>query len=396
MPRIVKPLTDTQIKNAKARDKEYNLSDGGGLYLRIKSNGSKCWIFNHYKPYTKKRTHLGMGTYPDLSLKVARDTKAQYQKLLAQCIDPAIQRKLSEQNNARLASYTLEKIFEEWLEVKKTKITARYAEDIEGSLRLHVLPTLGNLPLAEITAVQAIEALRPLAAKGTLEMVKRICQRLNKIMTYAVNTGLLESNCLTGISSAFESPKKKNLPAITPKELPEFMKAMAYSNMTLTTKCLIEWQLHTMVRPGEAAGTRWEEINFEEALWKIPEERMKKRKPHVVPLSKQALFLLEVMKPIASHRDYVFPADRNPKHHVNEQTANMALKRMGYGGKLVAHGLRSLASTALNENGFRSDIIESALSHEDKNQVRASYNRAKYLEERREMMQWWSDRIEKN
>jgi integrase len=151
-----------------------------------------------------------------------------------------------------------------------------------------------------------------------------------------------------------------------------------------------------MVRPGEAAGARWEEIDFEDAVWRISEKRMKKRKPHTVPLSRQALFLLEVMKPIASHRDYVFPADRNPKHHANEQTANMALKRMGYGGMLVAHGLRSLASTALNEEGFRSDIVESALAHEDKNKVRAAYNRAEYTDERREMMQWWSDQIEQN
>jgi len=396
MPRIVKPLTDTQIKNAKPKHREYNLSDGSGLYLRIKANGSKCWIFNYHKPQSKKRTNLGLGTYPDLPLKVAREIKAEYQNLLTQNIDPAIHKKISEQNRTQLASITLEKVFEEWLEIERKKLTVKYVKDIEGSLRSHVLPILGNLPVAELTAVEAIETLRPLAAKGTLEMVKRICQRLNNIMTYAVNTGQVKSNCLTGISSAFESPRKKHLPTITPEKLPELMKRMEYSNITLTTKCLIKWQLHTMVRPGEAAGARWEEIDFEDAVWRISEKRMKKRKPHTVPLSRQALFLLEVMKPIASHRDYVFPANRNPKHHANKQTANMALKRMGYGGMLVAHGLRSLASTALNEEGFRSDIVESALAHEDKNKVRAAYNRAEYTDERREMMQWWSDQIEQN
>ncbi len=396
MPRIAKPLTDTQIRNAKVENKEYNLSDGAGLYLRIKTNGSKCWIFNYYKPNSKSRTNIGLGIYPDLALKIAREIKAEYQSLLAQNIDPAIHKKISEKNSTQLASITLERVFEEWLEIEKTKLTSKYAKDIESSLRLHVLPCLGRLPITELTAVVAIETLRPLAARGTLEMVKRICQRLNKIMTYAVNTGRVKSNCLTGISSAFESPKKKHLPTITPEKLPELIKKMEYSNITLTTKCLIKWQLHTMVRPGEAAGARWEEIDFKDAVWRIPEKRMKKRKSHAVPLSKQALFLLEVMKPIANHRDYVFPADRNPKHHANEQTANMALKRMGFGGKLVAHGLRSIASTALNEQGFNPSLIEKALSHEDKNAVRAAYNRAEYMNERREMMQWWSDQIERN
>ncbi|MEO2183459.1 MAG: tyrosine-type recombinase/integrase, partial [bacterium] len=161
-----------------------------------------------------------------------------------------------------------------------------------------------------------------------------------------------------------------------------------------TTRCLIEWQLQTMTRPGEAAGTRWSEIDLDKNVWLIPAERMKKKRPHTVPLSPQTLALLEIMEPISTHREHVFPADRNPRSYISEQTANMALRRMGYGGQLVAHGLRSLASTILNEHGFDPDVIEAALAHTDKNDVRAAYNRAEYLERRRTMMHWWSAHIE--
>ena len=172
------------------------------------------------------------------------------------------------------------------------------------------------------------------------------------------------------------------------------MRAIANASIKKTTRCLIEWQLHTMTRPGEAAGTRWKEINLENNLWAIPAVRMKKKRSHKIPLSPQMLALLEVMEPISATREYVFPADRNPKAHVHSATANMALKRMGYGRLLVAHGLRALASTTLNEQGFDPDIIESALAHTDKNDVRGAYNRAEYLERRRIMMRWWSDYIE--
>jgi integrase len=173
------------------------------------------------------------------------------------------------------------------------------------------------------------------------------------------------------------------------------MYKLSTANIKLTTRCLIEWQLHTMVRPSEAAGATWKEINEEKKLWIIPAERMKKRREHTVPLTAQTPALLKVMRPISEHREHIFPADRNPKTHCNSETANMALKRMGFAGQLVSHGLRSLASTTLNEEGFNPDVIESALAHTDKNEVRRAYNRAQYIERRRELMKWWSEHIEK-
>ncbi|HHL3874804.1 TPA: tyrosine-type recombinase/integrase, partial [Klebsiella pneumoniae] len=163
------------------------------------------------------------------------------------------------------------------------------------------------------------------------------------------------------------------------------------SNLSVSTRCLIEWQLLTLVRPSEASGARWVEIDLDAKLWTIPAERMKAKREHIVPLSPQALDILEVMKPISAHREHIFPSRNDPKRPMNSQTANAALKRIGYGGKLVAHGLRSIASTALNESNFNSDVIESALAHTDKNEVRKAYNRSIYLKQRVELMDWWGN-----
>lgn len=213
-------------------------------------------------------------------------------------------------------------------------------------------------------------------------------------MIYATNSGLISANSLAGISKAFGVPDKKHMPTIRPEKLPELMKAIDKARIMITTRCLIQWQLHTMVRPSEAAGTRWEEIDQDKKLWIIPPERMKKKRAHTVPLTSQAIDLLEEMKPLSGIREHVFPADRKPRQSANPQTANMALIRMGYKGLLTAHGMRSIASTVLNEQGFDSDVIESALAHSEQNGVRRAYNRAEYLERRRGLMCWWSDYIE--
>ncbi len=394
MPRITKPLSETEIKHAKPRDKPYSLADGKGLYLKIKPTGYKVWLFNYYRPFTKKRVADTLGEYPTITLAKARSRRNEYLKLLADDIDP-IEHKLEKKRiHAEKSKNTLEAVTSRWIEVKSSQVSEAHVKDIHRSLELHVFPALGTVPLHKIRAKQVIEVLEPLAAKGSLETVKRLIQRLNEIMVYAVNTDLVAANCLSGVSKAFASPKKNHMPTLNPEQLPELMKAIANASIKKTTRCLIEWQLHTMTRPGEAAGTRWEEIDLEKKLWAIPATRMKKKRPHKVPLSPQMLALLEVMKPISANREYVFPADRSPRNHVHPATANMALKRMGYHRLLVAHGLRSLASTTLNEQGFDPDIIESALAHTDKNDVRSAYNRAEYLERRRPMMRWWSDYIE--
>ncbi|MXY14084.1 MAG: DUF4102 domain-containing protein, partial [Proteobacteria bacterium] len=345
MPRVAKPLSETEIKHAKPKDKPYSLADGKGLYLKIKPSGYKVWLFNYYRPFTKKRVADTLGEYPVITLARARSKRNEYLKLLADDIDP-IEHKLEKNRvHAEKSKNTLGAVATRWIEVKSSQVSEDHAKDIYRSLELHVLPTLGKVPLHKIRAKQVIEVLEPLAAKGSLETVKRLIQRLNEIMVYAVNTDLVPANCLSGVSKAFASPKKNPMPTLSPEQLPELMRVIANASIKKTTRCLIEWQLHAMTRLGEAAGTRWEEIDLEKNLWTIPAMRMKKKRPHKVPLSPQMLVLLEVMKQISANREYVFPADRNPRTHVNPSTANMALKRMGYGHRLVAHGLRALAST---------------------------------------------------
>ena len=203
-----------------------------------------------------------------------------------------------------------------------------------------------------------------------------------------------DTNPLASIGKAFNAPKVTDLPALNPAELPELMARLNTSNTKLVTRCLIEWQLHTMVRPGEAAGTRWEEIDLKKQIWVVPAERMKMNRPHTIPLTIQTLNILEILEPVSGHREFVFPSDYNPGKSANSQSANQALKRMGFHGRLVSHGLRALASTTLNERGFEPEVIEAALAHLDKNTIRAAYSRSDHLEKRQKMMQWWSDYIE--
>ncbi|PLT25891.1 integrase domain-containing protein [Pseudoalteromonas sp. MelDa3] len=395
MARSAKQLTDTALKKAKAEDKDIILSDGNGLQVKVRKSGSKLWNFNYYHPITKKRINMGLGKYPDISIVNARKLAQEARELVALGTDPKEHRDETLAFKRAQEELTLNKVALEWFEVKKQSLTKDYGEDIWRSLNKHILSVIGKYPIGKINAPQVIKILKPIEAKGTLETVKRLCLYLRKIMIHAVNSGYINANPLAGISEVFKKPQKLNMPSLKPEELPELMQTLAIASIKRVTRFLIEWQLHTLTRPGEAAGTRWDEIDFGNKLWTIPPERMKKRREHVIPLSKQALELLEAIKPISGHREFVFPSDRNPRNHINNETANMALKRMGFEGRLVSHGLRSLGSTTLNEHEFNPDVIEAALAHVDKNQVRSAYNRAEYIEKRRELMNWWSDHIGK-
>ena len=394
MPRITKPLTDTEVRQAKPKSKEYTLWDGKGLCLRVKTSGSKSWVFSYYRPTTGKRANLGFGLYPDVSLVNAREARQECLSLLARRLDPQTHRIDQRRQTKEAHGNTLKVVAVAWLGVKKAKVSEAYALDIERSLERHIFPKLGKRPVHELTAREVIAELEPISKKGSHETVKRLCQRLNEVMEFAVIKELANTNPLTGISKAFQAPRKQHLPTLQPSDLPIFLATLAGAQINTATRCLIEWQLHTMTRPAEAAGACWEELDQEKGLWHIPPNRMKTRKAHTIPISPQAQAILERMKPISGSGQFVFPGERDPKTHIHRQTANMAIKRMGYSGKLVAHGLRSLASTTLNEQGFDPDVIETALAHTDRNEVRAAYNRAQYLERRRVMMLWWSEHIE--
>jgi integrase len=287
--------------------------------------------------------------------------------------------------------FTLKSIALDWFEVKKTKIAETTSKSLWRNFENHLFLSIGHRPIDKILAPEVIKTLKPLAGKGSLETLHKTIGHLNEVMKHAVNTGRIHHNPLAGISAAFNTPKVTHMATIKPEELLELMKAISYSNITLVTRCL--FQLHTMVRSSEAAKASWDEIDFENMLWEIPAERMKMKVKHTVPLTQQVLALLELVKPLTGERKYIFPVDRHPNQPSGSERANKALQRIGFKGRLVAHGMRSLASTTLNEKGFDGDVIEAALGHQEENEVRRAYNRSKYLERRQKLMYWWSEHI---
>jgi integrase len=388
------PLTNTEVKQAKVKDKQYKLSDGDGLQLRVMPNGSKQWLLDYIKPISKKRTSMTFGKYPEVSLAAARKKRVAARELLAKDIDPKEFKDDKHREQLLSASNTLKSVATDWFAIKKTTIAENTAKSLWRKFENHVFPKLGHRPIDKILAPEAIEALKPLATKGNLETTGKIIGHLNNVMTHAVNTGILHHNPLSGIRSAFQTAKATNMPTIRPNELSKLMKDISYASIKLVTRCLIEWQLHTMTRPSESTKAEWSEIDFENKLWIIPAERMKMRLEHKVPLTDQTIEILERLKPLSGDRRHLFPSYSNHHTHCNTESANKALGRMGYKNRLVAHGLRALASTTLNELGHDPDVIEAALAHVDKNEVRRAYNRAEYLERRRVLMCWWSQYIE--
>jgi len=383
-------LTDTVIKNAKPNKSEFTLGDGGGLYLKIKPNGSKNWVFRYTRPIIGGVTNMGLGSYPSVSLADARKAAQESRELKAKGIDPQLERK------AKISTerHSFRSVCEDWFALKKPQVTADFADDIWRSFELHVLPKLGNAPISRITAPMAIEVLQAPKSRGNLETVKRVIGRLNEVMTYAVNVGLVSANPLAGIGAAFEKPKVKNQPTIAPDQLPQLLKDLYDASIQLQTRLVIELQLHTMTRPNEVAEARWAEIDFDRLIWRIPADRMKRRREHLIPLSPEVIRILERLKSMSDDSEFLIPSPRSKSGHVNTQTANTALKRMGYKDRLTSHGLRSIASTTLHEQGFPSELIEIALSHTSGNQTRDAYDHSHQVERRRQMMHWWSAYID--
>ncbi|KAE9527930.1 integrase arm-type DNA-binding domain-containing protein [Testudinibacter aquarius] len=407
MARTVKILMKTQVDKAKPSEKPYHLADGGGLYLLVKPSGVKTWQFNYYKPISKKRTYISLNNYPDFSLAQARSKREEFKALLAQNIDPQLYQQQETERQQQADNNTFAKIAAAWFEERKTR--ARFSEktaaDTWSMIERHIIPHFGELPITQITALMAINAFKPLQIRGTLETLKRAIQKMNEIMTYALHRGIIESNPIANIGKEFDSPTVTHMKAIQPEQLGEFLTALANANLTRTTRLLIQWQLLTMTRPAEAATARYSDINEKERIWTIYIQKGLKTtdegREHKVTLSRQAIAVLHEVKKLSGGKTYLFPGIKNPSSHIDPQTANAAIKRIGYRGKLVAHGMRAIASTALNEartpdglRRFDKDLIEVALSHINNDDVRMAYLRAEYLPHRFDMLQWWGDYVE--
>jgi integrase len=386
-------LTDIAIKRSKNKDKPYKLSDSGGLYLLINPNSSKYWRLKYR--FQGKEKVLALGVYPELSLLEARERRDQAKKVLSNGSDPSELKKSLKRETQALHNHTFEAIAREWHHTKLSSWTERHAHYVLKRLESDVFDAIGTRPIAQISAPELLSLIRKIEARGALDISHRVLQSCGQIFRYAIATGRAERNPTSELKGALKSASKSHYNHLMASELPEFLEKLEQYDGHLYTKLAIKLLMLTFVRTGELRGARWEEINIEKAEWRIPAERMKKREPHIVPLSNQALAVLERLQTYTRKSLYVFPNLANSKKCMSENTVLYALYRMGYHSRATGHGFRATASTILNENGFRSDIIERQLAHAERNKVRASYNHAQYLSERKTMMQWWGDYLDK-
>ena len=401
MARKIIALKDTAVKNARLDEGKSIkiLPDGDGLEFVITPT-SKRWKYRYYKPITKSRTTMTLGHYPQVSLAMARAKRDEYKALLSQNIDPVEHK--AEQGRLLLSQYstTFSSVAQEWLAWRKEKanFSESYAKGIWSMISRHIFPIFGDMPINKITALIAIKGFEKIQASGKLETLKRCIQKTNEIMTYALHREMIPYNPLVKISNEFDAPVPNNYPAILPEELPEILTLLNDSDrVTRQTKLLIKWQLLTMARPVEAASARWQDIDFKSHLWIIPAEMMKRKREHKVTLNSQAMALLEDIRACSISDYYLFPSYKNPRKHVNEETANKAIvERLEYKGRQCAHGMRSIASTYLHDIGCDHETIEIALSHINKDRVALAYNRSDYLERRFKVLQAWGDFVERS
>ncbi len=387
------PLTDTACKNAKPEAKARKLADGGGLYLEVAPSGSKYWRLKYR--FAGKEKRLALGVYPETSLAEARERRVQARKVLAAGNDPSETKKEAKRLVAMKAENNLETLAREWYEHHLHEWAAHYARDVINRLETHIFPKLGNRPIADISATELLACLKVIEKSGALDMAQRMMQTCGQIFRYAIITGRTRYNPVNDLRGALKTPVRKHHAHLKADELSEFLQKLEAYDGEPQTKLAVKFLILTFVRTTELRGAFWQEINFDKAEWRIPASRMKMKDPHIVPLSSQAIDVLRELQKHSGNREHVFPNQQHPSKCMSENTMLYALYRMGYHSRTTGHGFRATASTILNENGFTPDWIERQLAHCERNKVRAAYNHAQYLPERRKMMQWWGDYLER-
>ncbi|MBN1225001.1 MAG: integrase arm-type DNA-binding domain-containing protein [Candidatus Aminicenantes bacterium] len=387
-------LTDTKIRNAKPPEKPRKLFDGGGLFLLLTPKGSKLWRLK-YRVQGKEKL-LALGSYPEISLSEARRRREDTRSQIANGIDPGAVRKAQKQA-ATEETETIEVIAREWHEKFQSTWTTGHAVTIMSRLQRDLFPWIGKRPIKEIKAPELLAVLRRVESRGALESAHRIRTIAGQVFRYAVATGRAERDPSSDLKGALPQPEKKHLAAITdPKEVAQLLRAIDGYQGSFVVKCAMKLAPLFFVRPGELRHAEWAEFNFDEALWKIPAEKMKMRQSHFVPLSKQALEILKELKQLTGVSKYVFPSARSMARPMSNNAILAALRRMGYEkGSMTAHGYRAMARTILDEVlQFRPDFIEHQLAHAVRDPNGRAYNRTSHLEERRNMMQKWADYLD--
>lgn len=389
------PLTDVKIRNTKPSDKPQRLWDGGGLYLEIAPTGGKLWRLKYR--YLGKEKLLALGKWDVVTLRDARELRDEWKKILAKGLDPSAVRKKSKLEAQHRAANSFEAAAREWYSKHAKVWVPHHAADVLRRLESNLFPDLGRRPLAEISAPELLAAVRKVEQRGAYDLAHRMLQVASQVFRYGVATGRCERDPAPDLRGALTPHKARNQAAVKPEELPELLRAIqSYDRVgDRQTALALRLLALTFVRTGELIGATWAEFELEGKIpvWIVPAERMKMRTEHVVPLSKQALEVLRELRTLAGESRYILPG-RNPDKTISDNTLLYALYRLGYKSRMTGHGFRAIASTLLNEAGFRADVIERQLAHCERNDVRGAYNRAEYLQERRAMMQQYADMLD--
>ncbi|EIX9100840.1 tyrosine-type recombinase/integrase [Klebsiella pneumoniae] len=385
-------LNARQVDAAKPKEKAYKLADGAGLYLEVVPSGSRYWRMKYR--FNGKEKRMAFGVYPAVSLAQARALRDEAKKKLAEGIDPSFAKKEEKLVRDVRLHNTFQAVALEWHGTKVSRWSEGYASDIIEAFNKDIFPYIGQQPVNEIKPLVLLNVLRRMESRGATEKAKKVRQRCSEVFRYAIVTGRAEYNPAADLTSAMSGHESKHYPFLTVEELPDFFKALSgYTGsplIVLAARLLIL----TGVRTGELRGAFWSEFDLEKAVWEIPAERMKMKRPHLVPLSTQALEIVQQLKVMSGQYPLVFPGRNDPRKTMSEASINQVFKRIGYTGKVTGHGFRHTMSTILHEEGFNTAWIETQLAHLDKNAIRGTYNHAQYMEGRREMMQWYGDYVD--
>jgi integrase len=388
-------LTDTEIKKAKAKEKAYSMGDGGGLYLWVKPTGGKLWRWSYR--FEGKEKLMSFGKYPDVSLALARDRHTEARKLLVTGIDPMAQRKIEKKVQKVSSENSFQSVYLRWMEYWQDGKSPRHVDSVRRRMAADILPCLGARPIAKIEAPELVAMANAIQDRGARDIAKRALETVGQVFRYGIAHGLATRNPATEIrpSDILKSTPKTNYARIDAKELPTLLRRIEVYQGKQVTRLAMKLMAMTFVRTTELIEAKWTEFDLENARWDIPTERMKMRTPHIVPLARQALEVLEMLRDFTGSNKWLFLGDLNPAQPMSNNTILKALERMGYKGRMTGHGFRGLASTILHEQGYAHEHIELQLAHAPRNAVSAAYNHALYLEPRVRMMQDWADFLER-
>ena len=384
-------LNARQVDAAKPREKAYKLADGAGLYLEVVPSGSRYWRMKYR--FNGKEKRMAFGVYPAVSLAQARALRDEAKKKLAEGIDPSFAKKEEKLVRDVQLNNTFQALALEWHGTKVSRWSEGYASDIIEAFNKDIFPYIGQQPVNDIKPLVLLNVLHRMESRGATEKAKKVRQRCSEVFRYAIVTGRAEYNPAADLTSAMSGHESKHYPFLTVEELPDFFKALSGYTGSPLVVLAARLLILTGVRTGELRGAVWSEFDLEKAVWEIPADRMKMKRPHLVPLSTQALEIVQQLKVMSGQYPLVFPGRNDPRKTMSEASINQVFKRIGYTGKVTGHGFRHTMSTILHEEGFNTAWIETQLAHVDKNAIRGTYNHALYLEGRREMMQWYADYI---